>query len=467
MGALPVSHLTKESTMQTRSVVIVAALGLASFAHGQQAVQWRVEDGGNGHWYLYQSHSMTWPTARTNAQAIGADLASLESTNEWNWVRARLGFYFALVGARQDPGQTDPAGGWRWLTGGSVTQFSLGMDDNPCGTSPEGFEDGQQDFGELVYDGLGDINAGASPSCWDAGLRPSLVEWSADCNLDGIVDYGQCRDGSLSDYNGNNVPDCCEAGTPCTVGNYPIQWRVDDGGNGHWYLANRWKAPKSWELAKVAAEQRGGYLACITSEAENAWIFQHCNLAQPGCGLSQEGWHLGGFQDLGAPDYSEPAGGWRWISGEPWVYTAWLTNVPGGDRPNNFGPGGEQYLKMSELPYAPWWDDVGIGSSQQFMCGAIIEWSTDCNGDAIVDYGQILDGTFADTNENGVPDPCEVDPCPGDITGGGQVNGVDLAAILGAWGTDGQGKLDCDINDDGTVDAQDLAIVLGGWGNCP
>jgi hypothetical protein len=98
---------------------------------------------------------------------------------------------------------------------------------------------------------------------------------------------------------------------------------------------------------------------------------------------------------------------------------------------------------------------------------AIFEWSADCNGDGIVDYGQILNGTFADTDGNGVPDECEVDPCPGDITGGGQVNGVDLAAILGAWGTDGQGKLDCDINDDGTVDAQDLAIVLGGWGNCP
>jgi ferredoxin len=101
----------------------------------------------------------------------------------------------------------------------------------------------------------------------------------------------------------------------------------------------------------------------------------------------------------------------------------------------------------------------------------IIEWSADCNTDGIVDYGQILDGTFEDANQNGVPDCCDdggsCEPCPGDITGGGQVNGVDLAAILGAWGTDGQGKFDCDINDDATVDAQDLAIVLGGWGNCP
>jgi hypothetical protein len=46
------------------------------------------------------------------------------------------------------------------------------------------------------------------------------------------------------------------------------------------------------------------------------------------------------------------------------------------------------------------------------MCGAIIEWSADCNGDGIVDYGQILDGTFEDANENGVPDCCEEQtPC--------------------------------------------------------
>ena len=33
----------------------------------------------------------------------------------------------------------------------------------------------------------------------------------------------------------------------------------------------------------------------------------------------------------------------------------------------------------------------------------IIEWSM-CNGDGIVDYGQILDGTLTDADGNGVPD---------------------------------------------------------------
>ena len=47
---------------------------------------------------------------------------------------------------------------------------------------------------------------------------------------------------------------------------------------------------------------------------------------------------LGGFQDLTSPNYSEPSGGWTWVTGEPWSYTNWF---PG--EPNNTG-GGEDYL---------------------------------------------------------------------------------------------------------------------------
>ena len=44
---------------------------------------------------------------------------------------------------------------------------------------------------------------------------------------------------------------------------------------------------------------------------------------------------------------------------------------------------------------------------------------------------------------------------------------VDLAALLGMWGTSGQGKFDCDIDNDGLVGGSDLAVVLSDWGPCP
>ena len=57
--------------------------------------------------------------------------------------------------------------------------------------------------------------------------------------------------------------------------------------------------------------------------------------------------------------------------------------------------------------------------------------------------------------------------CAGDVTGNGAVDGVDLAAVLGAWGTDGGGEFPCDVDHDGIVNGADLAQVLGSWGACP
>lgn len=58
-------------------------------------------------------------------------------------------------------------------------------------------------------------------------------------------------------------------------------------------------------------------------------------------------------------------------------------------------------------------------------------------------------------------------PCPADLTGDGLIDGVDLATVLGAWGTTGTPGFPSDINVDGVVDGADLAIVLGSWGDCP
>jgi hypothetical protein len=99
-----------------------------------------------------------------------------------------------------------------------------------------------------------------------------------------------------------------------------------------------------------------------------------------------------------------------------------------------------------------------------------VEWSADCNADGIVDYGQIRAGELADTNTNNIPDCCEsgtsCNGCPGDVDGSGAVNGVDLAAVLGNWGTNGGKYPGADTNHDGVVDGVDLAQVLGNWGSC-
>jgi hypothetical protein len=42
------------------------------------------------------------------------------------------------------------------------------------------------------------------------------------------------------------------------------------------------------------------------------------------------------------------------------------------------------------------------------------------------------------------------------------VDGADLGALLGNWGSAGTGDLD----GDGAVNGSDLGILLGNWGSC-
>ena len=460
---------------------------------GSYPVQWRVNDGGNGHWYQIQelTNRPTCIEAAVLANAVGARLIALQTESEADYFRIlRCARGQTLLSAWQDLRLVN--GAWTW---GSGEPFVY-----------QAWSPGMPDFGDAATidqsGGSCETLTWGDEICGIGNLPSSLfLEWSADCNADGIVDYGQilqgqlpdtnsngipdscegpppdcngdgiadgiqCRDGSLQDYNGNNVPDCCEQGQPCAAGRYPVQWREDAGGNGHWYLAQRWDGTRSWPQARALAEFVGGYLACVTSASERAWLHDHATWDQPGCGPGREGWHIGGFQDTSAPDYAEPSGGWRWVTGEPWVYTAWLTNVPGGDRPNNVG-GNEHFLKISELPFAPRWDDVGPGGGQGELCGAVIEWSADCNYDGIVDKGQILLGQLADVNADGVPDACQQSSCErADLYPDASINGADLGIMLSQWGAVTPSTR-ADLNLDGAVDGVDLGILLSFWGPCP
>lgn len=53
--------------------------------------------------------------------------------------------------------------------------------------------------------------------------------------------------------------------------------------------------------------------------------------------------------------------------------------------------------------------------------------------------------------------------CTADIDGNGTVDGIDLATLLGNWGT---ANAIADLDSNGIVDGIDLAIVLGAWGPC-
>jgi hypothetical protein len=194
------------------AAMIAAAAGTAI----AQTVQWRVEDGGNGHWYELRLDELSWQAARRAALRAGGDLASLETPTEWHWAAAHFDSgprWDILVGGVQLPDSAAVDAGWFWLTGVPVEGIPTEFDDNECGFSSPGIENNEQNLLHLSYRGtkVSDINDVVTDARCGAIGEPNtrrwLIEWSADCNADGLVDKGQILAGELVDTNNNGIPD--------------------------------------------------------------------------------------------------------------------------------------------------------------------------------------------------------------------------------------------------------------------
>jgi subtilisin family serine protease len=61
-----------------------------------------------------------------------------------------------------------------------------------------------------------------------------------------------------------------------------------------------------------------------------------------------------------------------------------------------------------------------------------------------------------------------VDPCPGELTGDGVVDGLDLQRLLVQWGAcPVEGPCVADLDSNGVVNAIDLGLLFAAWGTCP
>ncbi|RZO56772.1 MAG: hypothetical protein EVA77_01850 [Phycisphaeraceae bacterium] len=213
---------------------------------------------------------------------------------------------------------------------------------------------------------------------------------------------------------------------------------------------------------------------------------------------------LGGIQPAGS---SEPDGGWSWSNGDAFDFTGWLEGEPNNicnginaDRIHFGSPSGG-------LGGIVGWDDIpGADSCVPPPNSFITEWSADCNNDGIVDYGQILDGTLADEDQNGVPDCCDQGvPCSSPSGEDCNANGVldsceledndcnangipddcekfddcnanglgdpcDIAAgtsqDINADGVPDECQCIADFVSDGVVDFQEVLAILNDWGPC-
>ncbi|MDG2291186.1 MAG: lectin-like protein, partial [Phycisphaerales bacterium] len=383
-------------------LTLLAALALVGLGTGSalaDAMQWGSEDGGNGHWYeaILHDEQITWPDARDEAESLGGHLATLTSSAENDWVYAEIASdeqYWIYQGGGTLISHGPWIGGfqscdscsYQWVTGEAWSY------DNWAPSEP--FNNPNENFVNFYR-----RNQHAPADEWNDALccsTTALVEWSADCNGDGIVDYGQIMDGTLADDDVNGVPDCCDQGEPCgdVAGSDPVQWRVEDGGNGHWYQAVNNVDVLCWAEARDRAFASGGHLATLTDSAENSWI-KNGIASDPALwadnwGTATAGPFFGGFSS--SLEFS-------WVTDEDWSFTDWRPGNPNPDSQDSctilFG------LNLGNYG----WNNINLDACE-VVHSFIVEWSADCNGDGIVDYGQIMDGTLADDDGNGIPDIC-------------------------------------------------------------
>ena len=262
--------------------------------------------------------------------------------------------------------------------------------------------------------------------------------------------------------------------TSGTMAQSAVEWRVADGGNGHWYAGVIVRSTgASWTEARAHAQAMGGDLASLLSAPADQFVFERV-VNNPALWSGVCGPWVGGWQQAGS---AEPSGGWQWVNGDPIAESLWSPDQPddatycGGDNNrmgywNSYQGAPRKYLEDSPDSAV-----LQCGSSQiGLRVSAVVEWSADCNNDGIVDYGQILVGDLTDANHNNIPDCCESNTscaCAGDTNADDQIDGIDLATILARWAQPAAKFPNADCNSDGLIDGIDLAIVLGSWGPCP
>ncbi|MDG1360453.1 MAG: lectin-like protein, partial [Phycisphaerales bacterium] len=251
----------------------------------------------------------------------------------------------------------------------------------------------------VICENLPDQIAGNSEDLGGNCLEELCIDSDADGTIDCFdacpddpnkIDPGACGCGNPeTDANGDGVPDC-------VVGTIDsgLVWSSPQGGNGHLYSQVSFNTGVTWVEARAYAISLGANLVSFDNDAESIAVKTYLTEQDV-----SRGW-IGLYQDVAAPDYAEPAGGWRWSDGTEYAYVDWL---PGEPSNSSIDGATEDFGMLSapgNQPPLGWNDKAGR------LAWAMLEWSEDCDGNGIVDRIEILAG--GDCNGNGELDACDV-----------------------------------------------------------
>lgn len=126
--------------------------------------------------------------------------------------------------------------------------------------------------------------------------------------------------------------------------------------NGHWYKIIKDESITSWDAAKQYCNNFNGYLATITSQAENDFLYNYITA----CGYENAYFGLTDHMSEGI---------WQWDNGEEVMYTNWHQNEPNNETSN------EDYAMFYYKYPDGTWNDGSFGTEtnnggKEFIC----EW---------------------------------------------------------------------------------------------
>jgi beta-lactamase regulating signal transducer with metallopeptidase domain len=153
---------------------------------------------------------------------------------------------------------------------------------------------------------------------------------------------------------------------PGAVAGSKTEWPISAGGNGHFYQGVRMPKPLPWNEADRLAKLLDGHLVTITSAAENDFVFRLIN--DDTYWYHSYNWRGPWIGAVQPPGSEEPAGGWTWVTGEPFTYTRWDAG-----QPNNFNGSPENRIHFgNQRSRIPTWNDVREDFEE--VVSFVVEW---------------------------------------------------------------------------------------------
>ncbi len=296
-------------------VLILAIVSLFPEIALSQWTQWPASEGGNGHWYRLTATG-TWQAAEAEAVANGGHLVTMNDQAEQDWLNATFPFedgplWIGFWQDTTDPGYSEPAGGWKWISGEPVTLTNWAGGE-PNEAPPAETNEDRAQMHAFAPGRWQDVPGNASYA-----LRRGIIERS----------------------------DAQPPITPPQTSQW-IQWPKSDGGNGHWYQLT---ATGPWQDAEAEAVANSGHLVTINNQVEQDWL----NATFP---FADGPLWIGLNQVYGS---AEPDSGWQWSNGDPVTYTNWASGEPNEAPPSETN---EDRAQMHAFAPGRWQDVPGNAS---------------------------------------------------------------------------------------------------------